>query len=158
MSAEAIVVLGCPVARDGAATPTLARRARLGGGLFAEGRAPRVVLSGGVTRPGLPSEAAAAATIVRAEGVPPSAIVIEDRSRTTEENARMVRELLGDGVSIVLVTDRYHLRRARWIFAPHFARVEGEGVVGPWDTRLRGVLREVPLLPFYAVKLRLSRR
>jgi uncharacterized SAM-binding protein YcdF (DUF218 family) len=117
-----------------------------------------VIFSGGVTRAGLPSEAFAARAVALELGVPTSACLVEDRSRSTEENARFVAAMLPPRARVVIVTDGYHLRRARWIFAPHFAHVEGEGAVGPWDTRLRGALREVPLLPFYAVKLRLARR
>lgn len=158
MSLDAIVVLGCPVAPDGRPTRTLARRAALGVSLFERGRAPRVVFSGGVTRAGLSSEAAAAAEVARGLGLPESASILEDRSRSTEENARFVAELLGPGARIVLATDGFHVMRARWIFMAYFAHVEGEGTVGSWSTRLRGGLREVPLVPFYALKLALTRR
>ena len=155
---DAIVVLGCPVAADGRANASLVRRAALGVHLFASGRAPRVVFSGGVTRVGRPSEAAAAAAVARTLGLPSGVITLEERSRTTTENARFVAELLGRDARIVIATDDYHVRRARWIFRPHFAHVEGVGARGPLDARFRGTLRELLLLPFYAVKLALARR
>lgn len=158
MRLDAIVVLGCPVALDGRASPTLVRRAALGARLYLDGRAPRVVFSGGVTRAARVSEAAAAAAVARALGVPEPAITLEDRSQTTEENARFSAQLLGPEAHVLLVTDDYHLRRARWIFAPHFARVDAEGARGPLDARIRGVLRELPLLPFYAAKLAITGR
>jgi uncharacterized SAM-binding protein YcdF (DUF218 family) len=149
---DAIVVLGCPVRPDGTPSPSLHRRALLGARLFLDGRAPRVVMSGGVTRRGLPSEAAAAAAVAIEAGVPSAAIVVEDRSRSTIENARFSAAILGSDARIVLVSDRHHLRRARWIFAPHFAHVDAEGAVGTWRSRVKGTLRELPLLPFYGAR------
>lgn len=155
---DAIVVLGCPVGADGRASASLARRAALGAHLFASGRAPRVVFSGGITRAGRVSEAAAAAVVARVLGLSSDVIALEERSLTTEENARFASELLGRSARIVIATDDYHVRRARWIFAPHFAHVEGEGAHGPFDARVRGALRELPLLPLYAAKLAIARR
>jgi uncharacterized SAM-binding protein YcdF (DUF218 family) len=154
---DAIVVLGCPVGPDGAPSPSLRRRALLGAELFLAGRAPRLVVSGGVTRSGLPSEAAAAAEVAIEVGVPSAAVTLEDRSRSTIENARFSADILGNDARIVIVSDQHHLRRARWIFAPHFAQVESEGAVGTWRSRVKGTLRELPLLPIYAVRLVLGR-
>ena len=51
-------------------------------------------------------------------GVPPSAIVIETKSRTTYENAVETKKILIDrGIqSILLVTSAYHMRRAMDLF------------------------------------------
>ncbi len=49
-------------------------------------------------------------------GVPESAILLEDRSRTTYENAIQTRALLGNS-RVLLVTDAYHMPRAVEFFA-----------------------------------------
>ncbi len=51
-------------------------------------------------------------------GVPKNAILLEDRSRTTEEDARFTKEILKEyGYrSCILVTSPYHSRRALKIF------------------------------------------
>jgi uncharacterized SAM-binding protein YcdF (DUF218 family) len=141
---HAIVVLGCSVGADGRASPALARRVREGARLWHEGRAPILVLTGGVgTHP--PSEARAAREIALERGVPEDAIVLEERSTSTEENARFARELV-TAERVLLVTDGFHALRARRIFGRFFAHVDFAPVTaGPW-VRGKGALREVPLL------------
>jgi uncharacterized SAM-binding protein YcdF (DUF218 family) len=52
-------------------------------------------------------------------GVPPQAIVVEERSLSTEENAIQAAALLrAQGwTEAVLVSDDFHLWRAHWMFA-----------------------------------------
>lgn len=141
---DAIVVLGCRVSASGEASPALARRARRAAELWHEGRAPIVVLTGGVgTYP--PSEAEASARVLRARGVPEHALVLEERSTSTLENARFARELT-DARRVLLVTDGFHAIRAARVFASSFDEVAVAPVTaGPW-VRGYGALREVPLL------------
>jgi uncharacterized SAM-binding protein YcdF (DUF218 family) len=141
---DAIVVLGCRVMPSGAASPALARRAVHAAELWREGRAPLLVVTGGVgDHP--PSEARAAAEIARRRGVPEHAIVLEEASTSTEENARFARALVG-ARRVLLVTDGFHALRASRIFARHFDEVAVAPVTaGPYG-RTRGALREVPLL------------
>jgi len=51
-------------------------------------------------------------------GIPGKNILLEDKSRTTEENARYTKEILrkNDYKSLILVTSPYHSRRAAIIF------------------------------------------
>jgi len=139
---DAIVVLGCKVGRDGRAMPALARRAREGARLWREGRAPLLVLTGGVgTHP--PSEAQASRAIAVAMGVPEDAIVLEERSTSTDENARFAREMF-PGERVLVVTDGFHAVRARRVFRRSFRDVDVAPVTaGPW-VRGKGALREVP--------------
>ncbi|UJR82330.1 YdcF family protein [Sandaracinus amylolyticus] len=141
---DAIVVLGCRVNQDGRASRVLARRARRAATLWLEGRAPIVVLTGGVgTHP--PSEAHAAAAILREHGVPDDAMVLEERSTSTAENARFARALT-DARRVLIVTDGFHATRAALVFAREFDDVAVSPVTaGPW-VRSKGALREVPLL------------
>ena len=83
--------------------------------LFKEHAAPRIIASGlgdgGITR-----------QILLKAGVPGGAIQLEDRSRTTKENALFTIKLLrGQNVkSAIIVTSWYHSRRALACFE-HYA-------------------------------------
>lgn len=120
---DAIVVLG------GAVAPQLAgdARARLHRGsdrvreaalLFHAGCAPRLLASagGGIHWPAIASEAEAMRALLLEFGVPEGALLVEDQSRTTFENARYSAELLGERPRILLVSSAWHLRRAVPLF------------------------------------------
>jgi uncharacterized SAM-binding protein YcdF (DUF218 family) len=142
--AEAIVVLGAVLDRAGLPQPALRRRTARGIELWEAGAAPLLVLSGGGR--GARPEAAAMLDIARAAGVPEPALLVEERSRNTFENAVLTHQLLAArGLRrVILVSDGYHLPRARFLF-----RLAGLSVVAtgapappPWRVRLRLVLRE----------------
>lgn len=137
-AADAVVVLGCAL-RGGLPSPALVRRVERGIALLRCGAAPLLVLSGG----GAPlSEAAAMRDLALAQGVGAEALLLEPRSRNTFENARETARLLqGSGLGrVVLVSDRYHLPRARLLF-----RAAGLAVAGCDGPPPRGLIREWPL-------------
>ena len=115
-SRDAIVVLGAPIAPDGALTEVLAERVAAAAALYHAGGAPLVVASGGVTHGAPRAEAEALAEGLRAAGV--AEVLVEARSLTTAENARFTAALLADrGVRTVwLVTQPFHGRRAALLF------------------------------------------
>lgn len=86
--------------------------------LYREGKAPLVIVSGGVARRGVAPEAANMAEILKFAGVPESAIVRETNSLNTYENAVYVREILvSRGIHrILLVTSAIHMPRALLVF------------------------------------------
>lgn len=150
---DAIIVAGCRVADDGGPTIPLARRTEGAVALWREGRAPRVVFTGGVgDHP--PAEAVVAANYARSLGLPDEAIVIEDGSTSTEENARAAAALTG-AHRVLVVTDYYHVFRVRRVFARYFAEAEAVGVDSGPGVRLRGALREVTVVAIYAILGRL---
>lgn len=151
--ADAIVVLGCRVNPDGRASSALATRARRAAHLYAEGVAPRIVVTGGVGDHA-PSEAEAARRVLLAEGVPDSAILVEDTSTSTEENLAFARARFG-GRSVVVVSDAYHVFRAERTARKYFAEVAGVGTRNTTATRVRGSLREVIAVLGYAALGRL---
>jgi uncharacterized SAM-binding protein YcdF (DUF218 family) len=125
--ADAIVVLGAPVGPDGRLGPVLEERVRAGVALWAAGRAPRLCLSGGLAQGAREREAVAMARFARTLGVPGDALVVEDQSATTRENAFFVARALGTEARIWLVSQPFHLRRARmWFVRAGFADVR------PW--------------------------
>jgi uncharacterized SAM-binding protein YcdF (DUF218 family) len=108
--------------------------------LWVEGRAPRIVLTGG-TAPGTPhSEARAAALRCVAQGVPHAALVLEERSTSTRENAAFAAELVRG--EVLVVSDAAHAFRCRRAFARHFARADAVGAAPRGWPRARNALRE----------------
>lgn len=114
------IVLGARVYRDGAPSPALVDRVALGVWLLVQGRARRLLLSGG-SPDGRPSEAAAMARLARDAGAPLEALELEEKSRSTFENARECAALLRQrGESeVLLVSCDFHLARAGAHFRRH---------------------------------------
>lgn len=122
--APAIVLLG------GGVNPATAERPMpdLGSGadriwqaakLYHAGRAPLIVASGGSDpRVNVTSEAVAMKALLLDLGVPASAIVLEETSRNTRENARDVAQLLKarNVDRVLLVTSASHMARSRTHF------------------------------------------
>jgi uncharacterized SAM-binding protein YcdF (DUF218 family) len=151
---DAIVVLGCRVFPDGQPSVALARRVQKAAELWAAGRAETIVLTGGRGDAGV-VEAEVAAAVAESLGVPRSALVLETRSTSTDENARFAAEAIA-GRRVVVVTDAYHVLRSERVFARHFEEVHVVGTVSPrWWARTQGALREVVALVGYAVRGRL---
>jgi uncharacterized SAM-binding protein YcdF (DUF218 family) len=115
--ADAIVVLAASVSVDGALSDDSLRRAVHGILLYRQGLAPLLVFSGTVLDD-LASEAAIRAEMAHRLGIPAAALLTESTARTTREEALRMAELLQPrGVHrILLVTDRYHMRRSRGLF------------------------------------------
>ena len=120
---DAVVVLGAGVEAKGSLRPSdqlsgiSMQRTLCGVDRFTEGRAPRLVLSGGdatIFGEG-PKESVEMQRLAVRLGVPENAILLEDQSRTTYENAVGVKRVLGQG-SILLVTSASHMARAVGLF------------------------------------------
>ena len=114
MTQPVAILLGATVGPGGTATPTLRRRAEKAAQLYHAGAVGRIVASGGTGR-NPPAEAEVARDILLDLGVPPGAILTESRSRNTLENIAFSRDLLPPGTSLVLVSDAWHLPRARLV-------------------------------------------
>ena len=103
---------GHPYADLGAAADRVWHSARL----YHAGKAPSVILSGGRKdwQAGLPSQASVMAQLLAEFGVPRSAMVLEDRSRNTYENALYCVKLMRgqDSQRALLVTSALHMPRA----------------------------------------------
>jgi uncharacterized SAM-binding protein YcdF (DUF218 family) len=140
--ADAVVVLGCRVDRGGKASAALNRRVDCGIRLFHEGAAPLLVLSGGGAGPISEAEVMRRAALAR--GVPEIALLTEPTSRNTFENANETARLLGSrGLrSVLLVSHRAHLPRARLLFRLAGLRVIGCAAASP-TTRLWGACAAV---------------
>ena len=151
---DAIVVAGCRVEPDGQPSLALQRRTRRAVDLWRRQIAPVLVFTGGVgTYP--PSEARAAADYAQTLGVPAEVLLLEERSTSTQENARYAAELIGESSRVIVVTDTYHVFRAERVFGRAFAEAKGAGSVAAPHVRTRGALREVFAVGFYKLSGRL---
>ncbi|MDP9132114.1 MAG: YdcF family protein [Nitrospirota bacterium] len=123
LKADAIVVLAGGVFAKGSLRPSddvsdaSRQRTTCGADLWRQGLAPQLVLTGGdatVLQTG-PIESHEMKRWAQRLGVPESAILVEEKSRTTYENALQTKAILGAG-HILLVTAAYHLPRAVGLF------------------------------------------
>jgi uncharacterized SAM-binding protein YcdF (DUF218 family) len=125
---DVILVLGAALSRDGTPYKALTRRSEHAAQLWKQGRAAVIMCTGGIgTHVRVPrSEADGCREILIREGVAPAAIVLEDTSRNTEEQARRIHDIMvrHDWKRATLVSDSYHVFRAR-----HVARRIGIDVV-----------------------------
>ncbi len=110
---ETAIVLGAAVIGD-KPSPVFAARLDHAATLYREGRAARILVTGGTSPEDGASEALAGQDYLLARGVPASAILQEDASRTTRENLANARRVLGSGAAgpVLIVSDPLHMRRA----------------------------------------------
>ena len=112
---QAVVVLAHAMDEAGTElSPESEARLAKGVELYGAGKAPLLVLSGG----GNPPVARAMEASAVAAGVPQEAILVEDASLSTLQNALFTADLerLAHDRPILLVTHRYHLPRANASF------------------------------------------
>jgi uncharacterized SAM-binding protein YcdF (DUF218 family) len=95
--------------------------------VYQAGWAPKLIFSGAAADPNGPSNARAMANIAEAAGVPASAILLDETSANTRQNATNVKHLVDQYniSSIILVTSPYHQRRAEIAFR----RALGPGMI-----------------------------
>lgn len=109
--------------------------------LYFAGRAPKIILSGGALE-GRVSDARAMARILRQKGIPESAIILENESRNTYENALLTENMLKtmDLRTALVVTSALHMPRAMAAFKGLGVRATPAGlapqIVAPEDYTL----------------------
>jgi uncharacterized SAM-binding protein YcdF (DUF218 family) len=110
--------------------------------LYRAGRVRSIIISGGSGAVGAVAhtEARDLYTLLRLSGVPRAALLLEERSRNTHENALFTKALLARHPaikSLVLVTSAFHQRRALGCF-----RRAGLAVT-PWPADFRSTDRQL---------------
>jgi uncharacterized SAM-binding protein YcdF (DUF218 family) len=117
-AAQVIVVLGGGIEVPQSGRPDLnqaADRMWHAARLYKAGKAPVLILSGGLAfAEGTMSEAASMQTFLRDLGVPDAAMLLEERSVNTRENAQFTAKLMHErGMqSLLLVTSALHMPRS----------------------------------------------
>jgi uncharacterized SAM-binding protein YcdF (DUF218 family) len=109
---DAIVVLGA-AQYNGTPSPVFRARLEHAISLYHAGYADVIFMTGGKAEGDRTTEAAAARDFAVANGVPPTAILLEDEGRTTLESLRTVGAVLRErrSTSAVFVSDRAHMLR-----------------------------------------------
>jgi uncharacterized SAM-binding protein YcdF (DUF218 family) len=158
---DVIIVLGAGLRRDGAAGDALYRRSVWAARAYQDGLAPVVICTGGQSETQRRSEAEVCRELLLGEGVPTSAIVLEDQSRSTEENAINARRIMAENgwQTAILVTDAYHILRANLIFEHYDLAVSQHPVPRNWmrwTWYSVGAAREIVALHWLAVKQALN--
>lgn len=149
---DALIVLGCAVRPDGSPSAALRRRTMHAIKLWHQGIAPRIIMTGGV---GLyePAESVVSAALAKDNGVPADAILLEDQSTNTRENAAFAATVHSDAStwSVLLVTDGYHCWRSQRIFSRYFMGVHATGSTPGTRLRIKGAMREVISILFMLI-------
>jgi len=112
--ADAIVVLGA-AQYNGRPSPVLQARLDHALELYRAGLAPRVVVTGGVGRGDVESEATVGRRYLTARGVPISAVVLEPEGHSTGESMAAVASWMhrANARTVILVSDPFHMARLR---------------------------------------------
>jgi uncharacterized SAM-binding protein YcdF (DUF218 family) len=107
-SADAIFVLG----------PALERRIDRAHELWRAGYAPILVCSGGKENDETVTQAELCRDMLVEREIPSEAVMVEDVSVSTEENAIYAQTLIAEygWETVIIVSDDYHLLRADWMF------------------------------------------
>jgi uncharacterized SAM-binding protein YcdF (DUF218 family) len=157
-SSRVAVVLGTQVLAGGRPSRTLEARVRHAARLYAEGEVGLLIPTGGVgDHP--PSEAEVMARVLREEGVPEEAMLLEDRALNTWDSARLVAGMAGKlgAKSVVVVTDPLHCVRTVAAFKKAGLMTWAEPVYSSpmWRRKWlrRGQLvREIGALAWYRIR------
>jgi uncharacterized SAM-binding protein YcdF (DUF218 family) len=156
-AADAIVVLGA-AQYNGRPSAILKARLEQAIDLYQDGVARFVIVTGGKADGDLTTEAASARTFAIGRGVPATAILTEDRGRTTLESLHGAALILHDrGLqTAVFVSDRTHMLRVLRIaqdegitaFGSPTATSPSDSTV---DDRFRSTVHELGALTLYFV-------
>ena len=136
--------------------PAMVRRVRHGVGLFHDGAANFLLMSGGRNGLSMP-EAVLMRTLAVEEGVPEGSVVLESKSTRTLENAFFSIAIMKKRgwTRALVVTDRFHLPRSLFTFRCFGIKATGSSPAKYWGKatfkrRVRLAAREVVALLAYA--------
>ncbi|MHB8645676.1 MAG: YdcF family protein [Thermomicrobiales bacterium] len=117
LPADALVVLGAQVHRNGRPSAALRGRVQRAVVLYHAGLAPRLVVTGGIGEAGI-AEASVMQGLAVAGGVPEAALVLEARATRTLESARAIGAIgrRAGWRSVIVVSDPFHLWRTMLMF------------------------------------------
>lgn len=98
--------------------------------LYREGLAPKIIVSSGARISWRTTESKEMVALLKQLHVPDSDIILEQKSRSTYENALYTKEIVEGQIlrnkRITLVTDDWHTRRSMYVFRQVFAATDIE--------------------------------
>lgn len=115
--AEYYLTLGALVNPDGQPSAALAARCDTALGVLNAYPESRAVLCGGQGGDEPRTEAEAMRDYMVSRGADPERLILEDKSSSTIENIANAKRLLPEGASVAVITNDYHLARARRLLA-----------------------------------------
>lgn len=121
-----IIVLGAQVRTDG---PSVVLRFRLEKATeyLKENPETKCIVSGGQGSNEPKSEARAMADYLIEHGIAEDRILLEDKSTNTSQNLQFSKKLLPENVSVGIVTNNFHVKRALYL-AKRFGLTNAEGI------------------------------
>lgn len=157
-SADVIIVLGAGVRRDGLPNRALSRRTHHAADLWFDGKAAYIICTGAQPDNRPNSEAVGCQRLLIQLGVPEEVILIEENSHSTEENAIYAGEIIreNDWQTALVVSDSYHVLRARYIFGMEGLHVTTSPVssdqIRSQSFYFSSIVREIVALHWQVVK------
>jgi len=153
--ADAIVVLGA-AQYNGRPSPVFAARLDHAVALYLSGVAPVLIVTGGKREGDRTTEAAVARQFAMDHDVPESAILVEDRGRTTLESLQSVATIMRrhELKSAIFVSDRTHMLRVLRIaqdqgLVAHGSPTATSPTDQDWNRRLDATRHELGALALY---------
>jgi len=112
-SSDSIIVLGAAISGD-KPSPVFRERINHAITLFNQGKAARIIFSGGKGNGESHAESKVGEAYVIRNGVPKSVILTETRSRTTRQNLLEAKQIMDTNAlkTAIIVSDPLHLKRA----------------------------------------------
>jgi uncharacterized SAM-binding protein YcdF (DUF218 family) len=157
--ADLAVVFGNSLTVDGKPGPILSSRLQVAASCYQSGACPKFFVSGSIDGPGR-DEATAMRDYLLTHGVPDECIVVDRQGDNTLATARNAVSYMRahDLSRVMLVTQYYHLARARYAFE----RAGAPQIYGSWPHNFRlmdlySSWREVPAFVIYRIRLGLNR-
>lgn len=136
-----VVVLGAGILGK-KVTPLLAARIKRGIEVYKNNPGSKLIMSGGQGRGEDIAEAEAMAAYAENLGIPESDILVENKSKTTQENLRFSRALMEAGSNFCIVTSSYHVYRALILAKRQGLDCIGYGAKTKWYFTLNAFIRE----------------
>lgn len=115
MNAEYLLILGGPLEGD-LPSPLLMERIKTAAAYLKEHPEMKAVCSGGIKgKKQVLSEAQIMKNALLEEGIDETRILLEEKAKTTLQNFRYTKELVGEDASVIYVTSEFHIWRSSYI-------------------------------------------
>ena len=146
VNAKYAVVLGAGLRGD-QPSQTLKNRLDKGVEYLRANPEAKIVAAGGVGAAATLSEAEVMKRYLTAQGIAETRILLEDKSRTTDENLKFTKALIiaREGMpahSIAVITSDYHLYRAKQIAGKYYPQVQGLAAESALMLKINYAIRE----------------
>ena len=146
VNAKYAVVLGARLRGD-QPSQTLKNRLDKGVEYLRANPEAKIVAAGGVGAAATLSEAEVMKRYLTAQGIAETRVLLEDKSRTTDENLKFTKALIiaREGMpahSIAVITSDYHLYRAKQIAGKYYPQVQGLAAESALMLKINYAIRE----------------